>query len=80
MDIAWWWSWLLAAVGLTGLWLAGNHKTAGWKIGLAVQILWIIYAIVTQQWGFIFSALAYGFVNGRNLIKWNKDKDGKRMA
>jgi hypothetical protein len=72
--IAWWWSWLLAAIGLTGLWLAGNHRSAGWWIGLSVQALWIAYALVSEQWGFIASALAYGFVNGRNLLKWKREQ------
>lgn len=70
--IDWWWSWLLAGIGLTGLWLAGNHNVHGWRIGVAVQVLWITYAIVTRQWGFIASALAFGFVNGRNLMKWQR--------
>lgn len=74
----WWWSWLLAGIGITGLWLAGNHRSLGWRIGLAVQALWIAYAVVSAQWGFIASAVAYGFVNARNLAKWRREKFGDR--
>lgn len=69
-----WWSILLAAVGLTGLWLAGNHREIGWRIGIAVQAPWIAYAIVTRQWGFIVLAIGYGFVNARNLARWQGER------
>lgn len=65
-----WWSWCLAAIGITGLWLAGSGRKSGWVVGIAVQVLWIAYAVVTAQWGFIASALAYGTVNTRNLVRW----------
>lgn len=68
--IAWWWSWLLMAIGVLGLWLAGSHNKLGWMIGLSAQILWLIYALVTEQYGFIISAFAYGFVYLRNFNKW----------
>lgn len=67
------WSWLLAAIGITGIWLAGSRRTAGWVIGVSAQALWIAYAIATRQWGFIASALAYGFVYGRNWLKWRRE-------
>lgn len=68
-----WWSILLTAAGVTGLWLAGRRSSWGWAIGLAAQALWIAYAIATQQWGFIISALAYGAVYGRNLQRWRRE-------
>lgn len=67
-----WWSWTLAAIGITGLALAGSRKSAGWAVGLGVQALWIAYAIATRQWGFIASAIGYGAVNLRNWMRWRK--------
>lgn len=64
--IPWWWSWSLAAVGLWGLWLAGSRKRAGWLVCFGAQGLWIAYALATEQYGFIATALAYGFVYARN--------------
>lgn len=64
------WSWLLSAVGVTGLYLAGRRRRIGWAIGLAAQLLWVTYAIVTVQWGFIAAAFAYGAVNLRNFLAW----------
>lgn len=74
------WSWLLEVIGVTGLYLAGSHRLIGWQIGLGVQALWIIYAIMTHQWGFIASALAFGAVNLRNLLKWKRERKEKTNA
>lgn len=71
---AWWWSWLLMAVGVTGLFLAGKKRKIGWMIGIGVQLLWIIYAIVSRQWGFIASALVYGAVNVINWRRWHREE------
>ena len=60
-----WWSYLLATVGIAGLWLAGSGKTSGWVVGVAAQALWVAYALATHQYGFIVTAVAYGFVYAR---------------
>lgn len=64
------WSFVLAAVGICGIALAGSKMKIGWAIGLFAQVLWIIYGLVTHQWGFILSAVAYGYVYARNWWKW----------
>jgi nicotinamide riboside transporter PnuC len=74
----WVWSFVLAAVGILGIYLAGRKNLWGWALGVFAQALWIVFAIVTQQWGFIFSALAYGWVYGLNWWKWSRDR--RRVA
>ncbi|GGK32331.1 hypothetical protein GCM10010124_26400 [Pilimelia terevasa] len=64
------WSWILAAVGITGLWLAGSGRRAGWAIGIASQALWLAYAVATSQWGFLASVAGYGAVHVRNWRRW----------
>lgn len=64
------WSYLLAAVGILGIWLAGRRSRWGWAVGCGAQVLWIVYALVTAQPGFILSALAYGAIYARNWWKW----------
>lgn len=59
------WSYVLAAFGLTGLWLAGSGKALGWIVGVATQVLWIAYALATRQYGFIVTAAAYAVVYAR---------------
>jgi hypothetical protein len=61
------WSWALASVGLTGLWIAASRPRLGWSIALASQVLWVTYAVATRQWGFIATAVAYAVVYTRLL-------------
>lgn len=68
-----WWSWLLTAVGVTGLYFAGKKVWWAWTIGLGAQVLWLTYAIATEQYGFIVSAGAYGWVYGNNALKWRRE-------
>ena len=68
-----WWSWLLSAMGVAGIWLAGSRKRSGWAIGLVSEVVWIAYAVLTRQYGFILGALAYGFVQVRNWLAWSDD-------
>jgi cytochrome c oxidase assembly protein Cox11 len=68
------WSYILMAVGVTGLYLAGRKNYWGWAIGLFAQLLWMAYAVVTHQYGFFVSAIVYGGVYANNLIKWRPDR------
>lgn len=69
------WSIVLAAVGIYGLYLAGSKKLYGWIISFSAQVLWFIFAILTHQYGFILSAVAYGWVYGRNYIRWKRSTE-----
>jgi drug/metabolite transporter superfamily protein YnfA len=64
------WSYLLTAVGVFGLWLAGRKDRRGWMVGIGAQVLWVAYAIATRQWGFLVSAGAYGWVYVKNARSW----------
>lgn len=75
-----WWSWALSAIGIAGIFLAGGHRKVGWLLGLGVQGLWIAYAVATEQWGFIASALAYGAVYARNWLRWRKAEQSALKA
>lgn len=66
------WSWILTAVGVFGLWLAGRKSPWGWAVGLGAQGLWLAYAVTTSQYGFIASAGAYGWVYLRNFMAWRR--------
>lgn len=64
------WSWILTAVGVFGLWLAGRRNRLGWAVGLGAQGLWITYALTTEQYGFLVSAGAYGWIYAKNFVSW----------
>lgn len=68
------WSYLLTAVGVPGLWLAGRKVWWAWFVGLGAQGLWLAYALSTKQYGFLVSAFAYGFVYARNGLRWMKER------
>lgn len=67
------WSWILTAVGVFGLYLAGRKNKAGWAVGIGAQSLWIAYALSTEQYGFLVSALAYGWVYTKNFLAWRRE-------
>lgn len=61
------WSYLLAGVGILGLFIAARRPRLGWSISIAAQGLWLCYALATHQYGFIGASVAYTFVYARLL-------------
>ncbi len=72
-----WWSWILTAVGVTGLYLAGKKVWWAWFVGLGAQALWLAYAVSTKQYGFLVSAVAYGWVYAKNGRAWMREHKTK---
>jgi hypothetical protein len=69
------WSWVLAVIGVTGIYFVGRKTIWGWTVLLFNEILWITYAILTKQYGFIFSAIAYAIVYIKSYLHWSKEKN-----
>jgi hypothetical protein len=67
------WSWILAAIGVTGIFLVGRKTIWGWLILCVNEVLWIAYALATDQYGFIAMALAYAAVYIKSFIHWRND-------
>ena len=65
-----WLSWVLSATSAIMLWQMGNKSKWGPRLGIANQVVWIVYAVGTQQWGLIPGVLIYTAVHVRNLIRW----------
>lgn len=74
------WSYGLAAVGILGIVLAGRKNAWGWAVGLGAQSLWIVYAAITAQYGFIVSAIVYAAVYYHNWSKWIAENKRDREA
>jgi len=68
------WSWILAAIGVSGIFFVGQKTIWGWLVLLANECLWTVYAIATEQYGFIFSAVAYAIVYVRSYLHWKRDR------
>jgi hypothetical protein len=67
------WSWVLAAIGVAGIYFVGKKTIWGWFVLLFNEIIWVAYAIVTEQYGFIVSAVAYAAVYIRSYLHWRRD-------
>lgn len=61
----WAWSVILAVATLAGLWLAARHAL-GWLVAAAGELVWVAYAVVSRQWGFLALAAAFLIVYVRN--------------
>lgn len=68
------WSWILAAIGVTGIFFVGRKHRWAWLWLIFNECLWIIYAVATNQYGFIFAAVAYTLVYIKSFIHWKKDE------
>lgn len=67
------WSWILGAVGLVGLYLSGLKLWWSWYINLGAQGLWLAYSITTEQYGFLVATFGYIYVFGTNAVRWTRD-------
>ena len=75
--IAWYWSWILMAVNLTAMVLAGRRLWWAWLVAVVAECLWLVYGYATQQWGFSVFALVFGAVYLRNAYTW---RDAPRLT
>jgi hypothetical protein len=73
------WSYLLAAVGVTGIFLVGRKDIWGWLVLSTNEFIWIAYALATDQYGFIIMALAYLAVYIKSYIGWKSEAKMKKV-
>ncbi len=59
------WSYVRAAAGVSGLYLAPRWPRLGWSVNIAAQALWFTYGLATHQYGFLISS---GFYSGAYLL------------
>lgn len=72
--------WVLTAVGLAGFLLAGRRVWWCWYVNLGCQGLWVAYALMTQQYGFLASAGLYTVVFTRNALAWTREHRARVQA
>ena len=63
-------AWILSGLSAIMLWLMGNRSKWGPRLGLANQVLWVIYAVGLRQWGLLPGIVLYTIVHLRNLLQW----------
>jgi|WetSurMetagenome_2_1015567.scaffolds.fasta_scaffold907111_1 hypothetical protein len=65
-------AWVLSFTSAIMLWMMGNKNKYAPLVGIGNQVLWIVYTVVTKQYGLIPGVLIYLIVHIRNYIKWNR--------
>lgn len=63
--------WVLSVVSIYMTILAGNKARNAWLVGLANQALWLIWIVVTANWGLLPMNIAMWVVYTRNHFKWS---------
>lgn len=71
-------TWLMSAITITSMWLAGGKRLSAWVLGLINQVLWVTYIYQKQAWGFVPMTAALTFVYSRNLLKWHAERAAQR--
>jgi len=75
---------IIPAIGISSIWLIGygRWRRTGWYLGLLNQIIWIVYASLTAQYGFIVGALiaGSGHVNALRRQEERPSDDGLLAA
>lgn len=67
------WSYVLTLIGVTGFFLAGKKVWWCWYLNIANQVIWLVYSLVTEQYGFLLGVLVYTWVFVKNAIAWTKE-------
>jgi hypothetical protein len=67
------WSWALAAIGVAGTFFVGQKAIWGWIVLMVSEVMWVVYAVHTEQYGFIVAAIAYGAVYIKSYLHWKAD-------
>jgi hypothetical protein len=71
------WSWALMVLTVVGLRLAGlpRWRLWGWGLSLVNEITWAVYAVVTEQWGFLAGAVLFGATYAWNFYgEWRRQR------
>ena len=70
------WSFVIAPLGVPGLWFIGSHHRGAWAYMLGVECCWMTWAILTTQYGFILSSIGYATVHILNWRRWRTARSG----
>lgn len=71
------WSYVLAAIGVTGIFFVGRKTIWGWLVLCINEAIWIAYALATNQYGFIIMALAYTAVYIKSYMGWKSEAESR---
>lgn len=62
------WAWVLTGLQVVALWAAGRRHWWAWLLGAGVQPVWIVYAVLTGQFGFVPGCLVSAAIQLHNFF------------
>jgi hypothetical protein len=65
--------WVMSAVTLYGVYLAGNKTVTAWWLGLGNQVLWLAFIIHNEAWGLLPMLAGMVVLYSRNILKWSRE-------
>jgi hypothetical protein len=68
------WSWILAVIGVIGIYFVGRKNRWAWLWLIFNECFWIVYAVITDQYGFILAAVAYSAVYIKSFLHWRREE------
>jgi len=71
------WSWLLAGMGVMGMYFVGKKRWEAFLWLIVMECLWVVFAIQTRTYGFILGSIAYILVYLRNVKHWRSGGTGR---
>lgn len=71
-QLAFWMPWLLSAITIYMMVLAGNKTRFAWSLGLGNQALWLVWILASESWGLLPMTAALTIVYIRNFMKWSE--------
>lgn len=66
--------WLAFMMGCTGAWMITNKKSLGFLLCTIGCMCGFAIALMSNQYGFVFSNLCFVLINVRGYINWQKDE------
>lgn len=69
LGVPQWWPWFLTGIQVTALWAAGANRWWGWLLGASAQPPWIVYALLTGQFGFVPGCAVSGAVQTFSYLR-----------
>lgn len=70
------WSFILSGIAVLSLYLTGKKNPIGWLVGLFNSALWVVYAIVSEQYGFMLSTVFFVIVQIKSYREWTQNSEG----
>lgn len=65
--------WIISAITVSQVLMAGNKHRHSWTVGLANQMLWLIWIVADEKWGFLPLNIALWIAYYRNHVKWRRE-------